>query len=229
MSGRFIVFEGGEGAGKTTQIRALYTWLQNDLSVQQLLEKKLIADILMTREPGGSEFGKAIRHLLLDYVPPSDSAAIAPSTELLLYAADRAQHVEEYLQHHLDRGALILCDRYTDSTVAYQGYGRNLDLSLIHTLNQIATNGLQPDLTLWLDIDVEAGLSRTRERGQADRMEKNDLAFHERVRQGFQALANEHSHRIVRIDAHQDMAAVSRNICAVVQHKIAEWYGQTIE
>ncbi|MEO1521402.1 MAG: dTMP kinase [Cyanobacteria bacterium J06633_2] len=224
MVGKLIVFEGGEGAGKTTQITALHTWLQTDSWVQTLLEKKRISDICVTREPGGSELGQAIRHLLLDYVPASDHAAIAPPTELLLYAADRAQHVEQYLRHHLTQNALILCDRYTDSTVAYQGYGRELDLQLIHTLNQIATGGLQPDLTFWLDLDVEAGLSRTRKRGQADRMEKNDQAFHQRVRTGFQALAHEHPHRIKRIDANRNVDAIAGEIQTVLRQKLMEWY-----
>jgi dTMP kinase len=226
MPGKFLVFEGGEGAGKTTQIQALHDWLRKDAFVQQLLDRQQISDIVVTREPGGSELGKAIRHLLLDYAPQSDAGAIAPQTELLLYAADRAQHVEEYLHHHLDRNALIVCDRYTDSTVAYQGYGRTLDLSLIHTLNRIATRGLEPDLTFWLDLDVHVGLSRTRQRGAADRMEKNDVAFHERVRQGFQDLASDHPDRIVRIDANQAIDAVSNDIRTVMQQKLGEWYGQ---
>ncbi|MEM7771120.1 MAG: dTMP kinase [Cyanobacteria bacterium P01_A01_bin.37] len=224
MPGRLIVFEGGEGVGKTTQIQTLYTWLQDDPRVYRLQEKSLISEILITREPGGSDLGKDIRHLLLDYTPQSAEEAIAPQTELLLYAADRAQHVEQYLRPHLEHNAIILCDRYTDSTVAYQGYGRGLDQTLIQTLNQIATNGLQSDLTFWLDMDVEAGLSRTRKRGQADRMEKNAQSFHERVRSGFQTLAQDNPHRIMRINANQSIEAVSTDIRTVLRQKLNEWY-----
>lgn len=224
MPGKFIVFEGGEGAGKTTQIQTLYAWLQEQSIIHHLRAQNIISDILITREPGGSQLGKDIRHLLLDYTPQSLDDAIAPQAELLLYAADRAQHVEQFLIPHLEKNALILCDRYTDSTVAYQGYGRGLDLNLIRTLNHIATGGLQSDLTLWLDMDVEAGLSRTRKRGQADRMEKNDHTFHENVRQGFQMLAQEHSARITRINANQDIQTVSGAIQSVVMQRVKDWY-----
>ena len=225
MPGTFIVFEGGEGAGKTTQIQALYNGLQSHPLVHELRDKSLISGIMMTREPGGSHLGKAIRHLLLNHVPQSDDDGIAPETELLLYAADRAQHVQQCLIPNLAKNVLILCDRYVDSTVAYQGYGRGLDHDIIRTLNQIATGGLQSDLTLWLDIDVEAGLARTRQRGLVDRMEKNDRPFHENVRRGFQTLAQEHPQRIVRIDADRDMHAIANEIQSVVIQKLMQWYG----
>ena len=224
MPGKFIVFEGGEGAGKTTQIQTLYAWLQDQPIIHHLRVQGIILDILITREPGGSQLGKDIRHLLLDYTPQSIDDAIASQAELLLYAADRAQHVEQFLIPHLEKNALILCDRYTDSTVAYQGYGRGLDLNLIQTLNHIATGGLQSDLTLWLDTDADVGLARTHKRGQADRMEKNDHTFHQNVRRGFQTLAQEHTHRIVQIDANQDVQAVSDAIQSVVMQRLKDWY-----
>jgi dTMP kinase len=210
MLGKLIVFEGGEGCGKTTQLARAHQWLSQRLNQQLTLKCSLAA----TREPGGTALGSQIRQLLLtDTGEPMDSR-----TELLLYAADRAQHVETFLRPHLAQGALILCDRYTDSTVAYQGYGRQLDLDLIHQLNQVATHGLQSDLTLWLDLDVEIGLQRAQQRGKRDRIEQADLAFHQRVRDGFRALAGEWPDRIVRIDASAGEVAVAEQIQTVLRH-----------
>jgi dTMP kinase len=189
MKGKFIVFEGVEGSGKTTQIAHAHHWLR---------QSSWRIPIITTRQPGGTGLGVAIRQLLLeeeaDY--PLDDRA-----ELLLYAADRAQHLAEIVRPQLAAGGLVLCDRYTDSTVAYQGYGRGLDLQLIDQINHLATAGLASDLTIWLDVDVEVGLQRARQRGKIDRMEKNEIAFHRRVQQGYQALATEHPDRMRRIDA----------------------------
>jgi dTMP kinase len=202
MLGKLIVFEGGEGCGKTTQLARAQPWLRD----------RGIVNLVTTREPGGTALGGQIRQLLLT----DTGEVMASRTELLLYAADRAQHVETFLRPHLSRGALILCDRYTDSTVAYQGYGRQLDLDLIHQLNQMATNGLQSDLTLWLDLDVEIGLQRAQQRGKRDRIEQADLAFHQRVRDGFRALAEQWPDRIVRIDASASEQAVAEQIQATL-------------
>lgn len=219
--GRLIVFEGGEGAGKTTQLQRVYDWLTTSSLGKRLKESEQVAVVDRTREPGGTDVCKQIRELLLH---PKSTEDISDRTELLLYAADRAQHVDAYLKPFLERGALILCDRFTDSTVAYQGYGRGLDLPLIQQLNQIATNGLTSDLTLWLDLDVEVGLSRTQKRGEGDRMENNAVAFHQRVRQGFQTLFKEHPQRISRIDATPDEDTVFQNIQAVLTKKLTDWY-----
>jgi len=219
--GRLIVFEGGEGAGKTTQLQRSHDWLQSSDFGKQLRDSGQVAEVMLTREPGGTDVCKQIRELLLH---PKSTEEISDRTELLLYAADRAQHVDACLKPALERGALVLCDRFTDSTVAYQGYGRGLDLPLIHQLNQIATNGLTSDLTLWLDLDVEVGLSRTQKRGESDRMENNAIAFHQRVRQGFQSLAAEHSHRITRIDASYDEDTVFQEIQSVLTQKLTDWY-----
>ncbi len=230
MAGKFIVLEGGEGAGKSTQLQMLFAWLQNAGVVRELFNRGFISDIVLTREPGGTPLGYEIRHLLLDCEATLDerhnAEPIAPHTELLLYAADRTQHVHHFLNPHLKNNALVLCDRYTDSTVAYQGYGRGLDLEMIDTLNTIATGGLQSDLTLWLDIDVDAGLARTRQRGKADRIELNHHTFHKNVRRGFQTLAQEHPDRIVRIDASQDVERVAWDIQRVMSVKLEEWYGR---
>ncbi|MEC4806649.1 MAG: dTMP kinase [Jaaginema sp. PMC 1079.18] len=203
MGGKLIVFEGGEGAGKTTQIRRIHHWLNSALPPYYTVQ--------VTQEPGGTALGQEIRTLLLGEHHPSNLA------ELLLYAADRAHHVEQDLKPALANHTIMLCDRYTDSTVAYQGYGRGLDLKLIAELNQIATQGLESDLTLWLDVPVEIGLLRAQNRGKRDRIEQADLAFHQRVHHGFQSLAQQFPHRIHRIDANTTEIEVERQIQAVLQ------------
>lgn len=223
MNGKFIVFEGGEGCGKTTQLERLYHWLTAKTESQGTSTG---APIIVSREPGGTEIGKKLRQMLLT---PSLTDSVQDRTELLLYAADRAQHTEEVLKPALSQGALVLCDRYTDSTIAYQGYGRGLSLKLITQLNQIATAGLESDLTLWLDLDVEVGLARVQQRlnpavAALDRMEQAALSFHQRVRQGFQHLAQQYPQRIVRIDANQPEATVASEIQAVVKQRLREWH-----
>ncbi len=148
MGGRLIVFEGVEGCGKTSQMQLCADWLHS-----------LGLDVVVTREPGGTELGVHLRRLLLE---KKEDQPVAEVTELLLYAADRAQHVSQELLPNLAAGKYVLCDRYVDSTIAYQGYGRGLDMNLIHQLNQIATGGLISDLTIWLDVDVEVGFARKR-------------------------------------------------------------------
>jgi dTMP kinase len=207
--GKLIVFEGGEGCGKTTQLQRTQTWLQQTHPVDQTVPP---LPLLVTREPGGTPLCHQIRQVLLT---PNDEI-MDPRTELLLYAADRTQHVEQCLKPALQRGNLVLCDRYTDSTVAYQGYGRGIDRGLIDQLNAIATGGLQPDLTLWLDLDVELGLARAQSRGSRDRIEQSDLSFHQAVRQGFAALAQDFPERFVRIDASGDIATVSQQIQSAI-------------
>lgn len=225
MQGKLIVFEGGEGVGKTTQLRRLAQWLETHPSLRQLKTAGTISNLIVTREPGGTRLGAEIRRLLLEHTPHHAEDAVESRSELLLYAADRAQHVDQCLRPHLNRGAIILCDRYIDSTVAYQGYGRHLDLQLIHELNRIATEGLTSDLTLWLDLDVTAGLRRTHKRGHIDRMEQNDLRFHKRVRQGFQSLYREQPNRMVKIDAQADEDEVARIIRQIVGQRLTQWYG----
>lgn len=222
MIGRFIVFEGVEGCGKTTQLQRLKSWLIPQSSEVGNFSKGT-PKVLTTREPGGTELGKMLRGILLGQENYTVDNAIDYRTELLLYAADRAQHVSEVLVPHIEQGGIVLCDRYTDSTVAYQGYGRGLDRTLIDQLNAIATNRLQSDLTLWLDLDAELGLKRTQKRGAADRMEQSDLEFHRRVQRGFQDLAADHPDRIVRIDAAGEPDDVARRIQDVVSKRFAQW------
>jgi dTMP kinase len=204
MSGKFIVFEGVEGAGKTTQLHQTAKWLQTCYSDKT---------IIITREPGGTELGKKIRQLLLED-PDSD---VGKRTELLLYGADRAQHVESVIRPQLEQGNLVLCDRFTDSTIAYQGYGRGFDRSEIDQINQLATGGLQSNLTIWLDLDVEIGLQRVLSRGKPDRMEQANLDFHKRVRKGYQELANIYPNRIVRIDADQSALIIQTEIQSILK------------
>ncbi|MBD2303072.1 dTMP kinase [Nostoc sp. FACHB-87] len=207
MSGKLIVFEGVEGCGKTTQMQLCCQWLES-----------LGISVIVTREPGGTELGVHLRRLLLE---KSEDKPVADVTELLLYAADRAQHVEQELKPNLAAGKYILCDRYTDSTVAYQGYGRGLNMSLIEKLNDIATSGLISDLTIWLDVDVEVGLSR--KRGDAaglDRIEQETIAFHRRVQQGYSQLAAAHPSRIVRVDGSLSKEAVSSVIQEILRQHL---------
>ncbi len=223
MTGKLIVFEGVEGSGKTTQIQRVDAWLREHPKLQQLSGNGQAVHIYRTREPGGTEIGQVIRRLLLDHSRES-AASMHDYTELLLYASDRAQHVHELLKPVLARGGLVLCDRYTDSTVAYQGYGRGLSLDLIYQLNQIATVGLESDLTIWLDLDVEVGLVRTQRRGIVDRIEQADLEFHRRVQHGFSQLAQAQPQRMVRIDASGSETEVLTSIQAVLEQRLTEWY-----
>lgn len=177
--GRFVVLEGIDGCGKSTQLQALAAWLP----ASGLLESGV--EVRLTREPGGTALGQALRELLLH---PPGGAAPETTAELLLYAADRAQHVQQLIEPALAAGHWVLSDRFSGSTAAYQGYGRGLSLETIAQLEQIATGGLQPDLTLWLDLPL-AEACRRRGHRPADRIEAAGDAFLARVHQGFAQLA----------------------------------------
>ena len=195
--GRFVVLEGIDGCGKTTQLEALSAWLPGS----GLLPAG--ARLLRSREPGATPLGRALRELLL-HAP--DEAAACHTAELLLYAADRAQHVDTLIRPALAAGHWVLSDRYAGSTAAYQGHGRGLDAGLIAQLETIATGGLQPDLTLWLELPLEQSLARRRDRA-ADRIEAAGEAFLERVAAGFAAEAALRGWR--RIDAAAAAEAVT--------------------
>ena len=220
MNGKLIVFEGGEGGGKTTQIKLLRDWLLAQGQPNSHLSKSIDLEVIVTREPGGTKLGKALRELLLD--PNMSGEKIQARAELLLYAADRAQHIEALIKPYLQKGAIVLCDRFTDSTIAYQGYGCGLNLELIKQLNHIATGGLKSDLTFWLDIEVESGLVRAKNRGKIDRMEQADIQFHQRVQQGYQELAKSNP-LLVRIDANLAIEKVQQQIQEIFQQKLVEW------
>lgn len=203
MAGLFITFEGGEGTGKSTQLKALLAHLRASGW-----------DPVETRDPGGTPIGKQIRGLLLD---PAHGGMAAVS-ELFLYEASRAQLVHEVLRPALDAGRIVLCDRFTDSTVAYQGYGRGLDLDLIARMNALAADGLRPDLTFLLDLDPEVGLTRATQRlaqsqGRHDRIEEEVLTFHQRVRAGYRAIAAAEPGRVAVLDAARGMAEIGDEIC----------------
>ena len=219
--GWLVVFEGVEGCGKTTQMKRSHDWLAHGDWWVPSADYESPPTILATREPGGTELGQGIRRILLD---PALTEPMQDRAELLLYAADRAQHVEGVLKPELSQGTLILCDRYTDSTLAYQGYGRGISLDLIDQINHIATAGLQSDLTLWLDVDAQIGLGRTHRRGPADRMEQNDLEFHQRVQQGFRVIAKTNPHRVVQIDAARPEEDVFQTVQDVFRQYFRQWY-----
>lgn len=187
MSGRFLVLEGIDGCGKSTQIEALRDWLP----ASGLMEPG--ARLVVTREPGGTALGQALRALLLQ---PPQGAAPCSLCELMLYAADRAQHVEECLRPALAAGDWVLSDRFSGSTAAYQGYGRGLPLTTILQLEALATGGLTPDLTLWLDLSLAGSLRRRGDR-PADRIEAAGEAFLQRVSDGFATLAGQRGWRRV--------------------------------
>jgi dTMP kinase len=202
--GRFVVLEGVDGCGKTTQLQALRQWLPSS----GLMAPG--ARLVVSREPGGTALGQALRELLLH--PPQDVQPLSRA-ELLLYAADRAQHVEALLVPALEAGDWVLCDRFSGSTAAYQGYGRGLPLPLIDTLETLATGGLQADLTLWLDLSLAE--SRRRRGGRpADRIEAAGESFLARVAEGFATLAAERGW--TRIEAGQPVAAVTESCCAAI-------------
>jgi dTMP kinase len=199
--GRFIVLEGIDGCGKTTQIKALQQWLPSS----GLLPPG--ARVVVSREPGGTALGQALRELLLH--SPGEAAPV-PRAELLLYAADRAQHVETVLRPALERGDWVLCDRFTGSTAAYQGYGRGLPLALIDTLESLATGGLMADLTLWLDVSVAESIRR-RGGQSSDRIEAGGGEFLSRVRRGFAVIAGQQSWTLIK--AEHGEAAVTMACC----------------
>jgi dTMP kinase len=203
--GRFVVLEGIDGCGKTTQLQALRQWLPSS----GLMAPG--ARLVVSREPGGTALGQALRELLLH---PPQGVQPLPRAELLLYAADRAQHVEALLLPALKAGDWLLCDRFTGSTAAYQGYGRGLPLALIDTLESLATGGLQADLTLWLDVSLAE--SRRRRGGRpADRIEAAGEVFQTRVADGFATLAAQRGW--TRIEAGQSVAAVTESCRAAIR------------
>ncbi len=195
----FISFEGMEGSGKGTAIKALSDWL----SAKNV-------PFLVTREPGGTSLGQDLRAILLD-----SRRTIAPVTELFLYLADRAQHVDEVIRPALKNDLLVITDRYADSTIVYQGYGRGMNVDHLHDLNDAATGALWPDLTILLDVEPSVGLERARKRNQElnltvseGRFEAEHLAFHTRVREGYLKRAARYPNRFAIIDANQSPESI---------------------
>jgi dTMP kinase len=198
----FITFEGGEGCGKSVQARVLYRRL-----------KQLAIPALMTREPGGTLIGQKLRR----WLKWTRDSGVSPLSELLLFNAARSQLVSEVLKPNLDKGKTVICDRYADSTTAYQSYGRGLAREMVIAINNAATGGLTPDLTVLLDISPEAGLARKSSQRQ-DRFEQEAIAFHRRVREGYLRLAEAEPRRFLVIDATKD----KEEIAAIIWQRVSQ-------
>jgi dTMP kinase len=204
----FITFEGSEGCGKSTQIQLLAEFLQ---------QKQY--KVLLTREPGGTEIGEQIREILAK----RENIAMQLRTEILLFQASRAQLVEELIKPHLAKGYIVLCDRYADSTIAYQGYGyRNIELPKLRSLVDFATDGLKPDLTILLDLDVEIGLQRRERGGQINRLDTYDLEFYRRVRAGYLEMARQEASRWVIVNAAQPLLQVQNDVRRCVLQRLTD-------
>lgn len=201
----FITLEGPDGSGKSTQAGLLVNFLRQRGS-----------SVLATREPGGTAIGDQVRSVLSNL----ENTAMHPRTEILLFQASRAQLVEQVIRPQLARRGIVVCDRYADSTLAYQGYGHQVDMVRLRAIVEFATGGLKPDLTLLLDIDVEEGLRRRTKSGEWNRLDAYDLAFHQRVRQGYFQLAQDEPQRWVKIDAAQPPVMVQANIQRVVLERL---------
>ena len=192
----FITFEGGEGCGKSVQARALYGRLS-----------ELAIPVVLTHEPGGTPLGDGISR----WLKWAGGADISPLTELLLFNASRSQLVDTVIKPNLENGKVVICDRFADSTTVYQGYGRGLDLEVVKTVNNAATRGLLPDLTVLLDLTAEEGLARKKSKRQ-DRFEKEKIAFHQRVREGYLKLADREPKRWLVVDARQSKEQIAELI-----------------
>ena len=207
---RFITFEGPDGSGKSTQIELVTAHLE-----------RLGYQVIQTREPGGSAIGDQIRQVLHDV----QNTEMTARAEILLYSASRAQHVEQIILPHLAQGHIVLCDRYADSTYAYQGYGRQLDFDTLRVITSFATQSLKPDLTIYLDLDVEEGLQRkatanTAVQGEWNRMDQLELAFHRRVRHGYLEMAQTEPERWLVVDAAASVEEINRVICSRLEETL---------
>lgn len=203
--GKFITFEGIEGSGKSTQAKILAKKLE-----------KIGYKVYLTFEPGDTEFGQELRKILL-----SPSLKITPLSELLLYFADRIQHLEEKIIPYMEQGFIVISDRFTDSTVAYQGYGRGIDLELIYGLNRDLLKNFKADLTVLLDLPVEIGLERNRKIQKNDKFEFETLSFHNRVRHGFLEIASKEKERFIIINATKSTEEVAQEVFDKIKIKLA--------
>lgn len=202
----FITFEGPDGCGKSTQSKLLAGYLQS-----------LGHNVLHTREPGGTEISLQVRQILMDM----KNKSMFPATEFLLFSASRAQHVREKIKPHLAAGGIVVCDRYYDSSLAYQGYGHGLPLDAIRAITDFATDSLSPDLTLLLDIDVERGLRRRQVNGaEWNRLDDYALALHQRARQGYLDMAKAEPERWQVLNADQDAESLQREVRRVVRERL---------
>ncbi|GAA3634089.1 dTMP kinase [Lactobacillus hamsteri] len=212
MRGFFISFEGPDGAGKSTVLA----------EVLKQIGPKLKAQYLVTREPGGSKIAEKIRKIILD----PENVKMSDRTEALLYAAARSQHVEEIIKPALNEGKIVISDRFVDSSLAYQGAGRNLGIKEVKEINDFATGGLEPDLTLFFDLDPKIGLARIEKLrpGHEDRLEQEKLAFHEKVYEGYQEVNKLYSDRIAIIDASKPFEEVVETTISTIQKRLPELF-----
>ena len=201
--GLFITFEGADGCGKTTQINLLKKYLENKGK-----------DVVLTREPGGIGLGEKIREILLNY-----NGEVADRCESFLFLADRAQNIEVIVNPAIKQGKIVLCDRHTDSSVAYQGYGRGLDIEQIKFLNNLATGGRQPNLTLVFDVDIETSMKRVG--NQKDRMESSGIDFFNRVRNGYLELGKQEPNRIKIVDSTKSIDEVHQEVIKIVEQYLS--------
>jgi len=201
----FITLEGPEGSGKTSQMPRLAKYLRSKGY-----------EVITTREPGGTPISDQVRDILISM----KNTGMQPRTEILLFLAARAQLVEELIKPALQSGKIVLCDRYGDSTLAYQGYGHKLDLDTLKRMLAFATDGLKPDLTIYLDLDVETGLQRKIKKDEWNRLDAYEVAFHQRVRNGYHQLLAEEPQRWVLIDASQSLADVQRQMRTIVMERL---------
>ena len=202
----FITFEGIDGSGKSTQAQRCYEALVN-----------AGIPVLLTKNPGGTALGLQLREILLHTQAP-----ITPKAELLLYIADRVQHLEEVVKPALASGTVVLCDRFSDSTIAYQGYGRGLNVAWIENLHELAFKNVQPDVTLLFEGPVETLLARAKGRSEADRLEREAVDFYQRIAHGFDTLAQQHPHRIQRLDATQPLEVLHEQVVATVLARLKQ-------
>lgn len=205
--GIFITMEGPDGAGKSTQI---------DLLRVYLLEKGY--DIIVCREPGGTVISEAIREVILN----KDYKNMGYMTELLLYAAARAQLVEEVIQPALSQGKVVICDRFIESSAVYQGIARGMGIDLVYEVNQFAVDGTMPDITILLDIDAETGIGRKKQQAELDRMESEQLGFHKKVVEGYRLLAERDKNRMVKIDGRNPIEEIHRQIKEAVDDALSK-------
>lgn len=211
MSGLFITIEGPDGAGKSSVVKKLVTAIQETTSTP----------LVVTREPGGSDIAERIRDILLDTVHTN----MDDRTEALLLAAGRRQHVIEKINPALERGDIVLCDRFVDSSIAYQGQARGIGIEEVKAINEFAIEGLRPDLTIYLDVDAEVGLNRiknSKSNRTQDRLELEDIAFHEEVRKGYLQLIKAEPERFVTVDASRSEEEVFEKVWEIVKKKVQQ-------
>lgn len=210
MTGTFLTFEGPDGAGKTSAIAGILAEIEN----------QLVSEPILTREPGGSRIAEEIRKIILN----PNNTEMDKRTEALLYAASRRQHIIETILPALSRGEIVFSDRFVDSSIAYQGAGREIGMDLVAQINQFATENLTPDLTLYFDVDPEVGLARIKKSrsGTEDRLEKEQLDFHQRVTKGYQEIVKNNPDRIVAINANQEPKKVINDSVKVIKERLPQ-------